>query len=123
MSTKFSRRDALRLLGLSAGATAIPASLFAKNENGEPILLPENKNYQKLDKPITAIVCGAGNRGNVYGGYSLAFPDKLDIIGVAEPIPIRNDRYSTKHAIKKENRFNTWEDVFARPKFADAIII
>jgi predicted dehydrogenase len=123
MSTKFSRRDALRLLGLSAGATAIPASLFAKNEFGEPILLPENKDYQKLDKPITAIVCGAGNRGNVYGGYSLAFPAMLDIVGVAEPIAIRNERYATKHAIKAENRFKTWEDVFSRPKFADAIII
>lgn len=123
MSNKFSRRDALRLLGLSAGVTAIPSALFAQNEYGHPILLPENKGHQKLDKPVTAIVCGAGNRGNVYGGYSLAFPDMLDIVGVAEPIPIRNERYSTKHAIKKENCFKTWEDVFARPKFADAIII
>jgi predicted dehydrogenase len=65
-------------------------------------------------------VCGAGNRGNVYGGYSLTYPDKLDIVGVAEPVPIRNERYATKHAIPEENRFTTWEDVFNRPKFADA---
>ena len=123
MSKKFSRRDALRLLGLSAGVAAVPFSSFAKNEYGQPILLPEDNRYQKLDKPVTAIVCGAGNRGNVYGGYSLAYPDMLDIVGVAEPIAIRNERYVTKHAIKKENRFNTWEDVFKKPKFADAIII
>lgn len=123
MSNKFSRRDALRLLGLSAAVTAIPASLEARDEHGNPILLPENTNYKKLDKPVTAIVCGAGNRGNVYGGYSLAYPDKLDIVGVAEPITIRNERYAAKHAIKDENRFVTWEDVFKRPKFADAIII
>ncbi len=123
MSNKFSRRDALRLLGLSAAVTAIPASLEARDEHGNPILLPENTNYKKLDKPVTAIVCGAGNRGNVYGGYSLAYPDKLDIVGVAEPIAIRNERYAAKHAIKDENRFVTWEDVFKRPKFADAIII
>lgn len=121
--SKFSRRDALRLLGLSAAATALPTALEARNEVGQPILLPENNHYKKLDKPITAIVCGAGNRGNVYGGYSLAYPDKLDIVGVAEPIAIRNERYATKHAIKDENRFVTWEDVFKRPKFADAIII
>jgi predicted dehydrogenase len=121
--SKFSRRDALRLLGLSAAATALPTALDARNELGQPILLPENNNYKKLDKPVTAIVCGAGSRGNVYGGYSLAYPDKLDIIGVAEPIAIRNERYATKHAIKAENRFVTWEDVFKRPKFADAIII
>lgn len=123
MSNKFSRRDALRLLGLTTGISAIPSALFAENEFGETILLPENNRYQKLEKPVTAIVCGAGNRGNVYGGYSVAFPDKLDIVGVAEPITIRNDRYASKHAIKKENCFKTWEDVFARPKFADAIII
>ncbi|HMV07609.1 MAG TPA: Gfo/Idh/MocA family oxidoreductase [Cyclobacteriaceae bacterium] len=121
--SKFSRRDALRLLGLSAAATALPTALEARNEFGQPILLPENKTYKKLDKPVTAIVCGAGNRGNVYGGYSLAYPDNLDIIGVAEPIAIRNERYAKKHAIKDENRFVTWEDVFKRPKFADAIII
>ncbi|HNC31494.1 MAG TPA: Gfo/Idh/MocA family oxidoreductase, partial [Cyclobacteriaceae bacterium] len=104
-------------------ATALPTALEARNEFGQPILLPENKTYKKLDKPVTAIVCGAGNRGNVYGGYSLAYPDNLDIIGVAEPIAIRNERYAKKHAIKDENRFVTWEDVFKRPKFADAIII
>jgi hypothetical protein len=122
MSNKFSRRDALRLLGLSVGA-ALPGSAFATNEHGQPILLPENTRYKKLDKPVTAIVCGAGNRGNVYGGYSLAYPDKLDIVGVAEPIPIRNERYASKHAIQAENRFTTWEDIFKRPRFADAIII
>lgn len=123
MSTKFSRRDALRLLSLSAGAAALPTGAFAQNEQGQSILLPENNGYKKLDNPVTAIVCGAGNRGNVYGGYALAYPDKLDIVGVAEPISIRNDRYAAKHAIPDTNRFKTWEDVFNRPKFADAIII
>ncbi len=37
--------------------------------------------------------------------------------------PLRNQRYATKHNIPDANRFNTWEDVFKRPKFADAIII
>jgi predicted dehydrogenase len=121
MSRQWSRRDALRALGLAAGATALPFSSFAKTEEGIPILLPEQK--ISLDKPITAITLGAGNRGNVYGGYSLNYPEHLDIIGVAEPIPFRNDRYALNHNIKPENRFNTWEDVFTKPKFADAIII
>ncbi|MFT3682596.1 MAG: Gfo/Idh/MocA family oxidoreductase [Ferruginibacter sp.] len=120
MSKQWTRRDALRMLGLTAGA-ALPLSSWAKDENGLPILLPEEKIL--LDKPITAIVCGAGNRGNVYGGYSLQHADQLDIVGVAEPITIRNERYAQKHAIKAENRFNTWEDVFKKPKFADAVII
>lgn len=121
MSKHWTRRDALRALGLSAGAAALPFSSFAVNENQQRILLPQEK--INLDKPVTAIVCGAGSRGNVYGGYALEYPDQLDIVGVAEPIAIRNERYAKKHAIKEEHRFNTWEDVFSKPKFADAIII
>ena len=121
MSKPWSRRDAIRALGISLGTAALPFTSKANDENNHPILLPQEK--LQLDKPVTAIVCGAGNRGNVYGGYSLAYPDQLDIVGVAEPIAIRNERYAKKHNIKDENRFVTWEDVFKRPKFADAIII
>ena len=121
MKKNWSRRDALRAFGLTAGAVALPFSSWSKNEYGEKILLPEIKPI--LDKPITAITLGAGNRGNVYGGYSLAYPEQLNIVGVAEPIAIRNERYAKKHEIKDEHRFKTWEDVFKVPKFADAVII
>ncbi len=121
MSKKWTRRDALRALGLTAGAAAFPFSSWAETETGLPILLPQEK--INLDKPVTAITLGAGNRGNVYGDYAVKFPDQLDIVGVAEPIAIRNERYAKKHDIKDGNRFNTWEDVFKKPKFADAVII
>lgn len=85
--------------------------------------MPDNPLHRKPDRPITAITLGAGSRGNVYGNYAVQYPDQLDIVGVAEPIPIRNERYSRKHNIPDANRFPTWEDVFKRPKFADAIII
>ena len=105
MSKSWSRRDAIRALGITAGAAIMPFASNAKTETGMPILLPKEKIF--LDKPITAITLGAGNRGNVYGGYSLQYPEQLDIIGVAEPIPFRNDRYAQKHNIKTENRFKT----------------
>ena len=120
MSKQWSRREALKALGLTAGSI-LPFASWAKDENGLPILLPKIELH--LDKPITAITLGAGNRGNVYGNYALQFPEQLDIIGVAEPIAIRNERYTQKHSIKEANRFNTWEDVFKKPKFADAVII
>lgn len=59
----------------------------------------------------------------MYGDYAVEYPDQLDIVGVAEPIKLRNDRFARKHRLADEHRFNTWEDVFKRPKFADAIII
>ena len=121
MPNHFSRRDALKALGFSAAA--LPLSSWARNEKGERIILPDNPLHRPVKKPVTAITCGAGSRGNVYGNYAVQYADQLDIVGVAEPIPIRKQRYSSKHNIPESNQFNTWEDVFKRPKFADAIII
>lgn len=123
MSSSLSRRDVLKKLGAFTGAAALPLSSWATNDAGEPIILPDLKATPPPAKPVTAITCGAGNRGNVYGNFAAEYPDMLDIVGVAEPIAIRNERYATKHNIKAENRFQTWEDVFKKPKFADAIII
>src|ERR1051325_4461542 len=99
MASHYSRRDWLRMMSILTGASAVSFSSWARNERGEKIILPDNPLHKPLAKPVTAITCGAGNRGNVYGGFSLQYPDQLDIIGVAEPVPFRNERYSKKHNI------------------------
>lgn len=121
MSKNYTRRETFKTLGLALGSV-LPLSLLAQDENGNTLHLP-SKESQKTTKTITAITLGAGDRGNIYGNYALAFPNQLDIIGVAEPMNIRNERYAVAHNIKNNYRFDTWEDVFERPKFADAIII
>jgi predicted dehydrogenase len=123
MAKQVSRRKVLQVFGITIGGTFFPFSLFGKNETGEPLILPDNPLHKKLAKPVTAITLGAGARGNVYGDYALEYPDQLDIVGVAEPIALRNERYTQKHKITPANRFHTWEDVFKQPKFADAVII
>lgn len=119
MKKNWSRREALKALGTVS--VALPLSAHSKSDHAHIINVPLIKT--PIEKPITAITIGAGARGNVYGNYALSKPLELDIIGVAEPIPIRNDRYTKKHNIAENNRFKTWEDVFTRPKFADAVII
>lgn len=121
MGQSYSRREMIKTLGLALGST-LPLGAFAYNELGEALHLPAT-DRKNITRKITAITLGAGNRGNVYGNYALSFPDDLDIVGVAEPIPLRNERYAEAHKIKYKNRFTTWEHVFERPKFADAIII
>ena len=122
MSKKFSRRGVIKALGLATGSIlSFPVGGF--DENGRPLILPNPKKYPTLAKPVTAITLGAGNRGNVYGNYAEKYPEQLNIIGVAEPIPIRNERYCKQHKIDVKHSFSTWEQVFALPKFADAIII
>ncbi len=118
----------MKAMGLTLGAatlglegfTAVNENLFEYPLNHRDIFLPLDN---PPEHPVTAITCGAGSRGNVYGNYGISFPGQIKIVGVAEPIQVRNDRYAKKHSIPEENRFKTWEDVFMRPKFADAIII
>ena len=123
MPDNISRRDSLKSLGIIVGGTFFPWSTDARNEHGEPLLLPDQAKPFTGTRPVTAITLGAGSRGNVYGDYAATYREQLKIVGVAEPIPIRQERYSRKHAIAADNRFVTWEHVFRRPKFADAIII
>jgi predicted dehydrogenase len=117
-----SRRTMLQSLGTAAGTALLGSFTYPD----EPSILPitaENPLYQPPAQPIRVITLGAGARGNVYGNYANKYPEEMDIIGVAEPVAIRNDRYAEKHNIKAEYRFSTWEQVFERPKFADAVLI
>jgi len=123
---KIDRRKAIKNLALGLGGSTLlssPLSGLANTDDKSKTIPVKNYGNSDIDKPVTAITLGAGARGNTYGNYGVQFPKELDIVGVAEPIPIRNERYATKHNISKQNRFVTWEHVFERPKFADAIII
>ncbi|MEX2530523.1 MAG: Gfo/Idh/MocA family oxidoreductase [Gemmatimonadota bacterium] len=110
-------------MGALVGGTFFPWSLHARNESGEPLILPDAARHFRPRQPVTAITLGAGARGNVYGDYATEYPDRIRIVGVAEPVAVRQERYAQKHAIPDEHRFATWEHVFQRPKFADAIIV
>jgi len=120
MSKVLSRRTLLKQLSMAAGA-ALP--LYSWATGPIPVPKPDDFLPQAPEKPITAITLGAGNRGNVYGNYATAYPHHITLVGVAEPVALRNQRYAQQHNIPEKNRFNSWEEVFKRPKFADAVII
>ena len=123
---KIDRRKAIKNMGLGLGFIPfIPSGLTNLDNTYDESKTITAKDFENpdIDKPITVITLGAGSRGNTYGNYGIQFPNQLDIVGVAEPIPIRNERFAKKHNIAAENRFTTWEHVFEKPKFADAVII
>jgi predicted dehydrogenase len=47
----------------------------------------------------------------------------MKIVGVAEPIPFRRERFSEKYEIPADRQWVTWEHALQVPKFADAVII
>ncbi|MEO2061915.1 MAG: Gfo/Idh/MocA family oxidoreductase [Christiangramia sp.] len=118
------RRNLIKSLGLGIGGALISTEALANlGENRYGYRISENPLHKPMDNPITAVTLGAGNRGTVYGNFAVKYPEQMKIVGVAEPIPYRNNKYASVHDIPEDNRFDTWERVFERPKFADAIVI
>jgi predicted dehydrogenase len=117
------RRELVKMLGL--GGLSLPWLIDAAPDmiSSKTYQLPSLQSLSGPNRKITAIVLGAGARGNTYGGYALAYPAELDFVGVAEPIPFRREKFRTAHGIQEDQQFVTWEHVFERPKFADVIVI
>jgi predicted dehydrogenase len=123
----WTRRDWLKLLGLASLAPTVAEakaiSPVIDLDDPDVYEFPHNAFHKPIDKPINCIVIGAGARGNTYSSYTEKFKGEMNIIGVAEPNSIRRERFAKRYNIAPENQMNTWEDVFKRAKFADAIII
>ena len=90
----WNRRNVLKSLGLAAVAAPL-ASAGINPDDGRKLIPLPSKNEKKPDKPIKVIVIGAGSRGwGAYSSYGLKFPEELQVVGVAEPIPYRRERIS-----------------------------
>ncbi|MBS2212673.1 Gfo/Idh/MocA family oxidoreductase [Carboxylicivirga mesophila] len=120
--TKWDRRNMIKALGMAAALPLMPTN--AKAGNDMSLQLPDTQKSDKLKKPISAIIIGAGSRGWLaYGQYAASHQDEIKIVGVAEPIPYRRERVAKTFNIPKDRQFTTWEHVFEQAKFADALII
>lgn len=73
--------------------------------------------------PVTVLVIGCGARGALYSKYALEHPDKMKVIGVAEPRSVYRDIFVKEHDIESGNIFSSWQDAAAIGKIADAVII
>lgn len=94
------------------------ADLFGLQED-----LFKNPLHKNLEKPVTVILIGAGHRGNIYAEYAIENPDEMKVVAVADINTKRRNNIKKRHNIPDDFTFNQWQDVFAQPKFADAVII
>jgi predicted dehydrogenase len=76
--------------------------------------------------PVTAVLCGAGNRGrDAYGNYALHNPQRLKFIAIADPNTVHRHLFQKEHQIPNNLAFNSWEDLLNSTigKIADAAFI
>ena len=93
-----------------------------ENEDLQPTII-SNSVEEDDDRQVTLLVIGAGNRGNIYSQYSKDFPNRLKIVGIAEPRETRRSMFQLRYKVKTENTFVDWKDAAAKEKFADAVLI
>ena len=74
------------------------------------------------DKPISAIVVGAGHRSYIYATFSKKRPDMLKIVGVADPDPVRRKSIMDLCGFGEDMCFSSAEELASHGKLADAII-
>ena len=75
-----------------------------------------------MQKPITAVLVGAGNRADIYARVSLSHPDKLKIVGIVDPDPVRRGLMRDKYNVDGQNCFSDVGEFVSRGRFADAVI-
>jgi predicted dehydrogenase len=72
---------------------------------------------------VSLLVIGAGQRGGGYASWVLGHPDRARVVGVAEPRGPQRSVLASAHGIAAENTVQSWQELAARPRLADAVLI
>jgi predicted dehydrogenase len=74
------------------------------------------------NKPVTAIIVGAGHRSLVYSKLALTNPELLKIVGVADPNPVRRKQCMKLYGFGEDMCFESAQELAEKGKLADTII-
>lgn len=73
-------------------------------------------------KPVTAIIVGAGHRAFVYSELAKTSPEMLKIVGVADPNPFRRKKAMEYFGFGEDMCFESAQELAKRGKIADTVI-
>ena len=72
---------------------------------------------------VTFAVLGMGNRGSVYAGMQLQYPDEMQVTAMADTRPERLIAANKYLNLPEDRIFNSAEELFAQPKLAQIMVI
>lgn len=75
-----------------------------------------------MSSPLKTIIVGGGHRSLIYASLAEIKPEKMQIVGIVDPDPIRRENISKQFNIPQEHCFEYVEDLIKVPRFADAAI-
>ena len=74
-------------------------------------------------KKITFAVLGMGNRGTVYAGMQLRYPEEMKVTAMADVRPERLEAANKYLELPKDRIFDSAQALFAQPRLADILVI
>lgn len=75
-----------------------------------------------MKKTIKAIIVGFGNRGEVYGDYSLQTKKELEVVGIVDPNPFKLEYAAKKYNLKNDQLFKNVDEMIEKHPVADIVI-
>lgn len=77
-----------------------------------------------MSKKITVAIAGLGNRGkDAYGSKQKLFPDKMEIVAIADIDPSKVEEVAKEYNIKPECCFSSAEEMMEQGRLADALFL
>ena len=75
-----------------------------------------------MGRKLSCVIVGAGHRSVAYASYALANPDDLEVVGVADPSPLRRELAAKRFGIAPDRCFESADALASGPKIADFAI-
>ncbi|XP_056130573.1 putative oxidoreductase YteT isoform X2 [Lampris incognitus] len=76
-----------------------------------------------MSSTVKVIVVGAGSRGEVYSHFASVHPQRMKVVGVADPRKFARKKLQKWHRVADDKIFEDWHTVIEEEKFADAVFI
>ncbi|XP_071945067.1 putative oxidoreductase YteT isoform X2 [Antedon mediterranea] len=74
-------------------------------------------------KIITAVIVGAGNRGQMYAEFSRIHPERFKVVAVADPKKFARTYIQKRYKLTDERVFEDFNDILKLEKLADCVVI
>jgi predicted dehydrogenase len=74
-------------------------------------------------RPVTLALLGAGARGDIYGAFAREFPQRSQVVAIADPRADRRDQLAGQLGVGAGGRFGDWRELAAQRRLADAVVV
>lgn len=117
------RLEFLKTLGTLGVAAIVAPKMLGVSKDPKRYPSKAQNLEANLSKPVTVVILGAGQRGQVYAAYAKEYPACMKVIGVADINKIRLENMANEHNVPENCRFGDWSEALSKARFADAVVI